>query len=125
MLIGVGYRAHPRRSALTQPSGDGASCHAGRFNPRGLPAFYTLRRIQTAWLDVQQAFPFKAQPLTLCAFDVDCDDGADLTSRAAFRVTPAALGCPWEDTAFRGAMPPSWGVTRGLPAQGIGSHHRG
>ena len=84
-----------------------------------MPALYTSRRMQTAWLEAQQAFPFKAQPLTLCAYEVDCADVADLTdpaSRAAFSITPAALACPWEDLAFRGVIPPSWDLARGLRA---------
>jgi RES domain-containing protein len=33
--------------------------------------------METAWLEAQQGFAFKAQPLTICAYDVDCADIAD------------------------------------------------
>jgi RES domain-containing protein len=121
-LTGFVYRAHHPRWAFSPTSGDGAARHGGRFNPRGTPALYTSRRMQTAWLEAQQAFPFKAQPLTLCAYEVDCDDVADLTdpaSRTALRVDPATLACPWEDLASRGATPPSWDLARRLQAQGV------
>ena len=41
-------------------------------------------RFETAWLEAQQGFPFKAQPMTLCGYSVDCEDLADLTD-APFR----------------------------------------
>jgi RES domain-containing protein len=85
-------------------------------------ALYTSRRMQTAWLEAQQAFPFKAQPLTLCAYEVDCADVADLTDPsgcAALGVTREALACPWEALADRRETPPSWILARRLQAQGI------
>ena len=39
----------------------------------------TRRRPGTAWREAQQGFPFKAQPLTICQYDVDCADVVDLT----------------------------------------------
>jgi RES domain-containing protein len=39
-------------------------------------------RFETAWLEAQQAFPFKAQPMTPCAYEVDCGDVLDLTDVA-------------------------------------------
>nr|WP_321985628.1 RES domain-containing protein [uncultured Lichenicoccus sp.] len=47
-----------------------------------MPALYTALRCETAWLEAQQAFPFKVRPMTLCAYDVDCDDVLDLTDPA-------------------------------------------
>ncbi len=116
------YRAHHPRWAFSPVSGEGAARHGGRFNPPGQPTLYTARRMQTAWLEAQQAFPFKAQPLTLCAYEVDCADVADLTdpaSRAALGVLPATLACPWEDLAARRQTPPSWDLARRLQAEGI------
>lgn len=45
----------------------------------GVPALYTSLRLETAWLEAQQGLPFKAQPMTLCDYGVDCEDIADLT----------------------------------------------
>jgi RES domain-containing protein len=121
-LTGLVYRAHHPRWAFSPTSGEGAARHGGRFNPIGMPALYTSRRMQTAWLEAQQTFPFKAQPLTLCAYETDCEDVADLTDaegRAALGVTRETLACPWEALADRRETPPSWDLTRRLRAQGI------
>ena len=62
-------------------------------------------RLETAWLEAQQAFPFKAQPMTLCGYDVDCEDVVDLTNPATLAslgVDHAALACPWERLATAG-----------------------
>ncbi|MCB8882702.1 RES domain-containing protein [Acidisoma cellulosilytica] len=119
---GIVYRAHHPRWAFSPLSGEGAARYGGRFNPLGMPALYTALRMQTAWLEAQQAFPFKAQPMTLCAYEVDCADVADLTDPAglaALGATPATLACPWEDIASRRQMPPSWDLARRLQAAGI------
>jgi RES domain-containing protein len=82
-----------------------------------MPALYTARRFETAWLEAQQAFPFKAQPMTLCAYEVDCEDVLDLTDTATLAVhgiTPADLACPWKDLSTRGIKPPSWEITERL-----------
>ncbi len=87
-----------------------------------MPALYTALRMETAWLEAQQAFPFKAQPMTLCAYAVDCEDVADLTDPAvlaARAVDPRDLACAWEDLATRGQIPPSWALARRLSGDGI------
>lgn len=73
-----------------------------------MAALYTSMRFETAWLEAQQAFPFKAQPMTLCGYEVDCEDIADLTAsetRKSFGVDRAALACPWEHLAVTGVTP--------------------
>ena len=68
-----------------------------------MPALYTSLRFETAWLEAQQAFPFKAQPMTLCAYEVDCEDVLDLTDAAilaANGINPADLACPWKDLVY-------------------------
>lgn len=70
---GLVYRAHHPRWAFAADSGEGAARHGGRFNSPGRPAPCTSLRLQTAWLEAQQAFPFKAQPMTVCAYAVDCE----------------------------------------------------
>ena len=120
-LTGQVYRAHHPRWAFAPASGQGAALHGGRFNPKGLAALYTSRRMETAWLEAQQAFPFKAQPMTLCAYAVDCADVADLTDpaeRSRLGIAEADLACAWEDIAARGAIPPSWDLALRLLAAG-------
>lgn len=110
-LTGQVYRGHNPRWAFDAESGEGAAPHGGRFNPKGMPALYTSRRPETAWLEAQQGFPFKAQPLTLCAYEVDCLDILDLTDPGVRRLANTGLrelGCDWEAMAGRGRTPPTW-----------------
>lgn len=120
-LVRPVYRAHHPRWSFDPHSGAGAARFGGRFNPVGIPALYTSLRLETAWLEAQQAFPFKAQPMTLCAYEVDCADIADLTDPAVLaelRVTQDHLACPWEHMAARGVRPPSWELAERLIADG-------
>jgi RES domain-containing protein len=116
------YRAHNPKWAFAPDSGQGAKADGGRFNPPGTPTLYTSIRFETAWLEAQQAFPFKAQPMTLCAYDVDCDDVLDLTDAAtltAYGVAAADLSCPWKDLETRRIRPPSWLLADRLIRGGI------
>lgn len=104
------YRGHNPRWSHAPESGDGAERHGGRFNSKGTPALYTSLRPETAWLEGQQGFPFKAQPLTLCAYDVDCAHILDLTdpdTRVTARVTLSDLACDWEYEMNAGRIPAS------------------
>jgi RES domain-containing protein len=121
-LTGLVYRAHNPKWASAPDSGQGAAVTGGRFNPVGIPALYTARRFETAWLEAQQAFPFKAQPMTLCAYEVDCEDILDLTDAAtlaAYKIAQDDLACAWKDLSTRGIRPPSWAITQRLVAAGI------
>jgi RES domain-containing protein len=114
-LTGFVYRAHNPRWAFAPDSGQGAAVTGGRFNPVGMPTLYTARRLETAWLEAQQAFPFKAQPMTLCAYEVDCEDILDLTDAAtlaAYKIAQDDLACAWKDLS-------SWAITQRLVAAGI------
>lgn len=121
-LSGEVYRAHHPRWAFEPTSGAGAALHGGRFNPKGTAALYTSRRLETAWREAQQGFPFKAgQPMTICSYRVDCQDIVDLTDageRGRLGVVDADLACAWEDLALRGQLPPSWMLARRLMASG-------
>ena len=120
-LTGLVYRAHNPRWAFAPDSGQGAALTGGRFNPAGMPALYTALRFETAWLEAQQAFPFKAQPMTLCAYEVDCEDVLDLTDPAvlaAHGIARSDLGCAWKDLSTRGIEPPSWSIVQRLIASG-------
>lgn len=114
---GLVYRGHNPRWSFNPMSGEGAKIHGGRFNPKGTAALYTSRRMETAWLEAQQGFPFKAQPLTLCAYEVECADILDLTdptTRDAAGTSLEELGCAWEEMASRRASPPSWRLAERL-----------
>jgi RES domain-containing protein len=121
-LTGFVYRAHNPRWAFAPDSGQGAALTGGRFNPPGTPALYTSLRFETAWLEAQQAFPFKAQPMTLCAYDVDCEDILDLTDAATLAehaIAMTDLACAWKDLATRGIRPPSWEIAQFVGGKGI------
>ena len=107
------WRAHHPRWSFAPTSGDGAALHGGRFNRVGQPALYTSLRMETAWLEAQQGFAFKAQPMIVCAYEVDCEGIADLADpaiRESLGIMPSDLTGAWEDLANRRQMPPSWAM---------------
>ena len=112
---GLVYRAHNPRWAFAPTSGEGAARFGGRFNPKGVAALYTSLRLETAWLEAQQGFAFKAQPMTMVAYAVDCADVADLTDPAL----RGEIGCAWEDLASRRLAVPSWQMAERLKAEGM------
>ena len=116
------YRAQNPKWSFAPESGEGAALTGGRFNPRGMKALYTSARFETAWLEAQQAFAFKAQPLTLCAYEVDCDDMLDLTdpaTRTSQAIELSDLACAWKDLATRAIRPPSWILAERLCKAGV------
>ncbi len=123
ILTDTVYRAHHPRWSFSPLSGEGARLHGGRFNPKGVDALYTSLRLEAAWLEAQQAFPFKAaQPMLIVAYETSISDIVDLTEDAERRRFGIALGdltCAWEDLASRGIDPPSWAIARRLMAAGV------
>lgn len=120
-FVGTVYRGHDPRWSFDPESGDGARRHGGRFNPPGTACLYASASAKTAWLEAQQAFAFKAQPMTLCAYDVDCEDMLDLTDRTVRDAVDAPLGdlgCAWESIVSAGNDPASWEIARRLRADG-------
>ena len=114
---GILYRAHQPRWSYAPTSGAGAARHGGRFNRRGVPDLYSALDPKTAWMEAQQGIPFKAQPLTLVAYRLDCDPIVDLTDGAVLASAasdPADLACPWEALVARGLEPPSWRLADAL-----------
>ena len=103
-----GRRIRVRLQGLVYPH----TIHAGPLHRRPAPAqaalagasirsasrLVTSRRMETAWLEAQQGFIFKAQPLTLCAYRVDCIDSLILRIRGPFRASHRGSGTrlPWE-----------------------------
>ncbi len=118
---GLVYRAHHPAWAYDPESGEGARLHGGRFNRTGTACFYAALSLKTAWLEAQQGFAFKAQPLTLCSYRAELADILDLTEadvRKAVEVTMAQLGCPWERLAGDRKPVPTWELADRLIAQG-------
>ncbi|MGI9285212.1 MAG: RES family NAD+ phosphorylase [Pseudomonadales bacterium] len=115
------YRGFNPRWSYDPDSGEGAKRHGGRFNRPSVPCLYTSASPETAWLEAQQAFVFKAQPLTLCAFDVHCANVLDLCDHAVRKtldVTLEEMACAWEDLIGVGREPPSWKIADRLIAAG-------
>lgn len=119
---GLVYRAHNPKWFSTPASGAGAMRRGGRFNRVGAPALYASLDPKTAWMEAQQGFPFKPQPMTLVAYEVNCADIVDLSDpdvRAALKVSVSDLACAWEDMASLGAHPPTWTLADRLIDEGV------
>jgi RES domain-containing protein len=100
-------------------SGKGAQQHGGRFNPPGCAALYLSLDPTTAWMEAQQGFPFKPQPMTLVAYEIDCVKIADLNDeRLLTNLTTSTeeLGCAWEDLSTQAIEPPTWRLAEQLRA---------
>lgn len=108
--------------AFPPTSGEGAGRHGGCRNPRGVPALYTSARFETAWLEAQQGFAYKTQPLTIVTCDVDCSDLLDLCDTRALQALAIAredLACQWELMVDERQTPPTWALALHLIDQGI------
>ena len=107
---GLVYRAHNPHWSWTPLSGEGARRHGGRFNRRGVPAFYTSLDPLTA---IREAQPLgrPMQPFTLCAYEVDAEpvfDSLDEARCTAMGVSHSDLACPaWEAEMLAGSVPAS------------------
>lgn len=98
-------------------SGDGAKKHGGRFNQPGCATLYLSLDPTTAWMEAQQGFPFKPQPMTLVAYEIDCAKIADLNDEQLLINIGSSiqdLGCAWEDLATKHLEPPTWRLAEQL-----------
>lgn len=110
-FTGIVYRAHHPMWAYDALSGNGAQKYGGRFNRPGCSALYTATDPTTAWMEAQQGFPFKPQPMTLVAYEVVCKDIVDLNDGDVLKSLGCSvqdLGCPWEDMATQKQEPLTW-----------------
>jgi RES domain-containing protein len=116
-FTGIVYRAHHPMWSYDPLSGNGAKQHGGRFNPPGCAALYLSLDPTTAWMEAQQGFPFKPQPMTLVAYEINCTKMADLNDTqllADLGCSPAELSCAWEDLASLNKEPPTWQLAEQL-----------
>jgi RES domain-containing protein len=118
---GLVYRAHHPAWAFDPESGEGAKLYGGRFNRVGSACFYAAMSLETAWLEAQQGFAFKAQPLTICTYRAEFEHILDLSDpevREAAQVSRTQLGCAWERLAGDRKTVPTWELADRLIASG-------
>lgn len=121
---GLAYRGHNPRWAFAPTSGAGAAIHGGRFNPKDVEALYLATSPEGAFIEATQGLAYKFNPLTLCAYEVDCTDIVDLSTAdacASERIDPEDLAAPWALDIMEKRTPASWRVyeTMGASAAGI------
>jgi RES domain-containing protein len=120
-FVGRCYRGHDPGWSFSPLSGDGAAITGGRFNRKGQPTLYLSLDVMTSFGECTQGFSQRLQPLTMCEYDVDCDEVADLssdTSRATNAVALDELTCAWLNFQRAGKQAPSWAVADRLKAAG-------
>ncbi len=115
------YRGHDPGWSFTPLSGAGAALTGGRFNRKGEPTLYLSLDVMTSFGECTQGFTHRLQPLTMCEYEVDCEDVVDLrddAARSAQGVALADLACGWLSFQLAGQEAPSWRVADALKAGG-------
>ncbi len=121
-FVGTCYRAHDPRWSFKPISGDGAAIRGARFNPKSVPALYLALGIMTAVKEANQGFAHRIDPCVLCAYEIDCEDIADLTTREGRETHSIAfddMACAWALALAEGKRPASWSIYDRLHAKGI------
>lgn len=120
---GLLYRGHNPYWSHEPESGAGAASKGGRWNRVGQQALYTSERFETAWLEAQQGFPLKTQPLTLCTYEVDCGPLLDLCDTAIqqqVRSNPHEwMSEAWLDKKQRNQLVIAWEIADRLIKMGF------
>ncbi|MEM7687608.1 MAG: RES domain-containing protein [Pseudomonadota bacterium] len=104
------YRAHDPSWSFSPTSGEGARIRGGRFNVKGTATLYLTFAIETAVAEWLQSLSPRLEPMTICEYDVDCDDILDLTDPAVCKdagIDPNDLACGWLSYQLRGEIAPS------------------
>ena len=118
---GRAYRGHDPSWSFSPISGEGARLTGGRFNRKGDAALYLALDPMTAVMEVTQGFANRLPPVTLCEYDVDCADIADLrdaTAQAAHGVDPLDMACGWLSHQVAGKIAPSQAIATRLRKSG-------
>jgi RES domain-containing protein len=116
------YRGHDPAWSFTPISGEGAALTGGRFNRKKEPTLYLSLDVMTAFGECTQGFSQRLLPLTMCEYDVDCDNIADLRSdagRLEHGIDHADIACPWLEFLLAGKQAPSWLVVDRLKERGF------
>jgi RES domain-containing protein len=120
-FIGRCFRGHDPGWSFSPISGGGAAITGGRFNRKEVATLYLSLDVMTAIGECTQGFSRRLQPLTMCEYDVDCEDIADLrddAGRATHGVRIEDLACSWLTEQRAGRNAPSWLVADSLRASG-------
>lgn len=114
------YRSYDLRWAWDPLSGEGARRHGGRFNRKGVPAFYTALEYEVSMRE--RVGDSRMQPMVTCEYEVDVRpifDSMDEQCCASVVVQPYELNCPnWEKEMHLGSIPASQKLADRLIEQG-------
>ncbi len=108
---GIAYRILNPIYANEPTSGEGARLTGGRFNRAGVPTLYLATTVQGAADEAAHGLRDKFDPVTICSYEVDCDDIVDLSTpgeRTRHGTHLRQLNCGWRDLKGRGLPVPSW-----------------
>jgi RES domain-containing protein len=78
-----------------------------------MPALYLALRAEGAMREAQAGFPFRFQPMTLCAYEIKAEqifDAIDPAAMAEVAADPDDLACPWRLDVAEGRAPRSWSL---------------
>jgi RES domain-containing protein len=86
-----------------------------------VPALYLSLTAPTTLAEYNQGFSHRPQPVTLCAYGIDCDDLLDLSDtdqRKVADITQSELECAWELMLVLKQQPPTWLMAERLMSSG-------